>query len=278
MSRIWYSNPTWANHPSIFEAAGLESHTYPYLNATRTGLDFAAMLDALRTNTRSGDCVLLHACCHNPTGIDPTPDQWTELAKLMAEKNLLPLVDFAYQGFGDGLEEDALGLRIILQHCDEALVATSFSKNFGLYSERVGAVALVAKDAQQAANGLSQLKRIIRTNYSNPPRHGGAIVATVLGDPVLTQLWHDELAEMRSRIAEMRVQFVTQMKGVAPQQDFSFLLDQKGMFSFSGLTPMQVDRLKSEFSIYIVGSGRINVAGITPANIDRLCSSIAAVL
>lgn len=278
MSRIWYSNPTWANHPSIFEAAGLESHTYPYLNATRTGLDFDAMLETLRTNARAGDCVLLHACCHNPTGIDPTTEQWRQIADLMAEKNLIPLVDFAYQGFGDGLEEDARGLHILLEKCDEALVATSFSKNFGLYSERVGSVALVAKTGQQAANGLSQLKRIIRTNYSNPPRHGGAIVATVLSDPQLTQLWHEELTEMRGRIAEMRSKFVANMKQAAPQQDFSFLLDQKGMFSFSGLTPMQVDQLKSQYSIYIVGSGRINVAGITPANIDRLCSSIAAVL
>ena len=235
-------------------------------------------MDGLRTGPRAGDCVLLHACCHNPTGVDPTSEQWTKIAQLMAEKNLLPLVDFAYQGFGDGLSEDAVGLRTLLEYCDEALVASSFSKNFGLYSERVGSVALVAKDAEQVANGLSQLKRLIRTNYSNPPRHGGAIVATVLGDRELTTLWHEELNAMRGRIAEMRIAFVAAMKEKSPQQDFAFLLDQKGMFSFSGLSPMQVDQLRSEFSIYIVGSGRINVAGITPANLDRLCTSIAAVL
>lgn len=278
MSRIWYSNPTWANHPSIFDAAGIEAHTYPYLNASKTGLDFDAMIEGLKSGPRSGDCVLLHACCHNPTGVDPTTAQWQEIAALLAEKNLIPMIDFAYQGFGEGLEADSGGLRMILQHCDEALIASSFSKNFGLYSERVGAVALVAKNAQQTANGLSQLKRIIRTNYSNPPRHGGAIVATVLGDPQLTQLWHEELDQMRTRIAEMRAAFVTKMKTHAPDHDFSFLLNQNGMFSFSGLSAMQVDRLKSEYSIYIVGSGRINVAGITPANIDRLCTSIAAVL
>lgn len=278
MSRMWYSNPTWANHPSIFDAAGIESHTYPYLNASKTGLDFEAMMEGLRAGPRSGDCVLLHACCHNPTGVDPAAEQWKEIAILLAEKNLIPMLDFAYQGFGQGLEADAVGLHTVLEHCDEALVASSFSKNFGLYSERVGAVALVAKDAQQASNGLSQLKRIIRTNYSNPPRHGGAIVATVLGDSELTRLWHDELAQMRDRIAEMRSAFVAKMKEHAPEHDFSFLLKQNGMFSFSGLSAMQVDRLKSEFSIYIVGSGRINVAGITPSNLDRLCSSIASVL
>lgn len=276
-STVWYSNPTWANHPAIFEAAGLQTGSYPYLNANKTGLDFAAMIDALQTGARAGDTVLLHACCHNPTGVDLTPDQWRQVAALLKEKQLLPLVDFAYQGFGDGLAEDALGLQILLESCQEALVANSFSKNFGLYSERVGAVSIVAADAQQATVGLSQLKRLVRVNYSNPPRHGGAIVSTVLANQELTTLWHQELAEMRERIASMRNAFVEGMRSRLPQADFSFLLDQKGMFSFSGLTPLQVDRLKSEYSIYIVGSGRINVAGITPANLDPLCDAVAAV-
>jgi aspartate/tyrosine/aromatic aminotransferase len=277
-SRVWYSNPTWANHTSIFEAAGLDAQPYPYLNAARTGLDFDAMLQTLGDQARAGDCVLLHACCHNPTGIDPTIDQWKEIANLLAEKKLLPMIDFAYQGFGQGIDQDAAGLRIVVDHCGDALVASSFSKNFGLYSERVGAVALVAGNAQTAANGLSQLKRIIRTNYSNPPRHGGAIVATILADTALTDLWHRELTEMRQRIGEMRRGLVEGMRRHAANHDFSFLLDQQGMFSYSGLSPMQVDRLKSEHSIYIVGSGRINVAGITPSNLDRLCVALASVL
>lgn len=277
-AKLWHSNPTWANHPAIFAAAGVPVEVYPYLNAERTGMDFDAMLEALRTGPRPGDVVLLHACCHNPTGIDPTPDQWREIAGVVAERGLLPLVDFAYQGFGDGLDEDARGLHILLDHCDEMLVASSFSKNFGLYSERVGALSLVAAAPQQAEVGLSQLKRLVRSNYSNPPRHGGAIVATVLEDAELTAMWHGELAEMRQRIAEMRLAFVEAMRRRVPDRDFSFLLDQKGMFSFSGLTPMQVDRLKSEHSVYMVGSGRINVAGITHPNLDLLCEAVASVL
>ena len=275
---LWHSNPTWANHPAIFQAAGLAVETYPYLNADRTGLDFSAMLSGLTDGPRAGDAVLLHACCHNPTGVDPTPAQWEEIAALLKERQLLPILDFAYQGFGEGLEADAAGLRTVLSHCPEALVASSFSKNFGLYSERVGAVALVSADEATTQTGLSQLKRLVRGNYSNPPRHGAAVVATVLGDSELTQLWHQELDSMRSRIAEMRTAFVEAMRELVPDRDFSFLLDQKGMFSFSGLTPMQVDRLKTEHSVYIVGSGRINVAGITPSNLPRLTSAIASVL
>nr|WP_203328917.1 amino acid aminotransferase [Candidatus Laterigemmans baculatus] len=277
-AKLWHSNPTWANHPAIFAAAGLDVETYPYLNSQRTGLDFEAMLDALQSGPRSGDVVLLHACCHNPTGVDPSEEQWRQIADVLASRGLLPLVDFAYQGFGEGLSEDARGLQLLLEKCDEVLVASSFSKNFGLYSERVGALSLVARDSDQAAVGMSQLKRIVRTNYSNPPRHGGAVVATVLDDAELTELWHQELAEMRERIADMRSAFVEAMRTHAPDRDFSFLLDQKGMFSFSGLNPMQVDRLKSEHSVYIVGSGRINVAGITRANLQPLCEAVAAVL
>lgn len=275
---LWHSNPTWANHPAVFAAAGVPVEVYPYLNADRTGLDLDAMLGALREGPRAGDVILLHACCHNPTGVDPTPEQWREITAVIADRRLLPLVDFAYQGFGEGLVEDAQGLHILLDQCEEMLVSSSFSKNFGLYSERVGALSMVATTPQQAEVGLSQLKRLVRTDYSNPPRHGGAIVATVLDDAELTAMWHEELAEMRQRIAEMRQAFVGAMRRHVPDRDFSFLLDQKGMFSFSGLTPMQVDRLKSEHSVYIVGSGRINVAGISHVNLDLLCEAIASVL
>lgn len=275
---LWHSNPTWANHGAVFAAAGVPVEVYPYLNADRTRLDFDAMLGALRKGPRAGDVVLLHACCHNPTGVDPTPEQWREVAEVIADHGLLPLVDFAYQGFGEGLTEDARAVHSLLGRCDEMLVANSFSKNFGLYSERVGALSLVAATEEQAEVGLSQLKRLVRSNYSNPPRHGGAIVATVLDDAELTTMWHEELAEMRGRIAEMRMAFVDAMRRRVPDRDFSFLLDQKGMFSFSGLTPMQVDRLKSEHSVYTVGSGRINVAGINHVNLDLLCEAVASVL
>ncbi|MEX0824571.1 MAG: amino acid aminotransferase [Pirellulaceae bacterium] len=277
-SRVWISSPTWANHTAIFQAASVPVEMYRYLNTEKTGLDFEGMISDLSSGASPGDAVLLHACCHNPTGVDPSAEQWQQIADLLCEKQLLPFIDFAYQGFGDGLEQDAQGLRTLLSQCPEALIASSFSKNFGLYSERVGAAVLVATEQTAAVAAQSQLKRVVRSNYSNPPRHGGAIVATVLDDPQLTSLWHEELDEMRSRIATMRVKFVEKMHRLQNQRDFSFLLDQKGMFSFSGLNPMQVDQLRSEHSVYIVGSGRINVAGITDANIERLCQAIVAVL
>lgn len=277
-ARIWLSNPTWANHNAVFTSAGVQTEAYPYLNAEKTGLDFQKMLETLSTQASAGDIVLLHACCHNPSGVDPTSEQWAEIAKCVGERGLIPLVDFAYQGFGEGLESDAVGLRAVLNACDEAIVVNSFSKNFGLYSERVGAVSLVAKDAAAASAGLSQLKRLVRSNYSNPPRHGAAIVAAVLDDESLTQMWKEELTEMRERISSMRSAFVQQMNDKQSAQDFSFLLPQRGMFSFSGLSPMQVDQLKNEHSIYIVGSGRINVAGMTEENLPILCDAVASVI
>ena len=275
---VWISNPTWENHINIFAAAGLATHVYRYLNASRTGLDFDGMIDDLTGKASPGDVVLLHACCHNPTGVDPTPDQWEQIGNVLAEKRLLPLVDFAYQGFGEGIQEDAAGLRGLLKSCPEMLVASSFSKNFGLYSERVGAAVLVATDGRSASAGLSQLKRVIRCNYSNPPRHGAAVVSTVLGDPELKTMWHEELAEMRGRIKEMRQALVTALHDGGAKRDFRFLLNQSGMFSYTGLTPMQVDRLRSEKSLYIVGSGRINVAGITVNNLPSLTMSLLSVL
>lgn len=278
MTTVWVSNPTWENHINVFNAAGLATQTYRYLDASKTGLDFVAMMDDLKSKTRPGDVVLLHACCHNPTGVDLTAAQWSDVADLLVERQLLPLVDFAYQGFGAGLEEDTVGLRALLARCSEVLVATSFSKNFGLYSERVGTAALVAVDDQSAKAALSHLKRAVRSNYSNPPRHGAAVVATVLGDNELRQLWLTELAEMRNRIADMRKALVQALAAANAKRDFSFLLNQSGMFSYTGLTPMQCDELRTKQAIYIVGSGRINVAGVTPGNLPRLTEAIAGVL
>ena len=275
--QIWCSRPTWANHPSVFAAANLPVQEYAYFDAGSNSLDFEAMMKDV-AQIPKGDVILLHGCCHNPTGIDPDPQQWKEMSQLIGERNLLPLVDFAYQGFGDGLEEDALGLRTICDNVNELLVASSYSKNFGLYSDRVGALTVVAGNAQAANAAISHIKTAIRRNYSNPPAHGGAIVSTVLQDPALRQQWEAELREMRDRINGTRDAFVATMTEQIPERDFSFISRQRGMFSFSGLTPEQVDRLRDEYSVYIVRSGRINVAGITPSNIKRLCECIRQVL
>jgi aspartate/tyrosine/aromatic aminotransferase len=226
----------------------------------------------------AGDVVLLHACCHNPTGVDPTLDQWKQISHLLAQRSALPLVDFAYQGFADGLEPDAAGLRSLLDDNSELLVCSSFSKNFGLYRERVGALVALSKDATTSDVVMSQLKGVVRTNYSNPPSHGAAVVATVLDDAELTQHWHQELAEMRDRINGMRGLLVNRLAAAGIDRNFEFIQRQRGMFSFSGLTKQQVSRLRDEFAIYIVGSGRINVAGITEDNVDYVCQSIAKVL
>jgi aspartate/tyrosine/aromatic aminotransferase len=256
----------------------MKVEAYPYIDAAGRGLDFAAMLAGLE-QIPTGDVVLLHACCHNPTGIDPTRDQWREIAAVVQERNLLPLVDFAYQGFGEGLVEDAAGLVALAQPGRDLVVCSSFSKNFGLYGERVGALTIVAGNADAAQRALSQVKISIRTNYSNPPTHGAAIVATALADPQLRSQWEAELAAMRGRIHQMRRLFVATMKQKAPQHDFSFLASQKGMFSFSGLTNVQVDELRSKHAVYVVGNGgRINVAGMTETNMPALCEAIAAVL
>jgi aspartate/tyrosine/aromatic aminotransferase len=277
-TRLWLPTPTWANHAPVFASENVPIDSYRYLGPDRTRFDFTGMLDDLSTRTSSGDAILLHACCHNPTGVDPTADQWREIANVIREKRLLPLVDFAYQGFGEGLDEDATGLRLVLEACDEAIVCNSFSKNFGLYSERVGGLSLVAADPSAATAAQSQLKKIVRCNYSNPPRHGAAIVATILSDDALRNTWQQELAEMRNRIKLLRRQFVETMKSTGAGHDFSFLLSQNGMFSFSGLNQMQVDELKNRYSIYIVGSGRINVAGMSEKRMDALCAAVANVI
>ncbi|TAA48630.1 amino acid aminotransferase [Corallincola spongiicola] len=275
--KVWVSNPTWANHNNVFAAAGLEIVQYNYYNADAKDMDFDAMLSSLE-GAAAGDLVLFHGCCHNPTGIDPTEAQWQQLAALSAEKGWLPLFDFAYQGFGSGVEEDAKGLRIFTEANQELLVASSFSKNFGLYNERVGAFTLVAKCSDTAETAFSQAKSLIRANYSNPPAHGAAVVTTILNDAALYSEWDKEVAEMRDRIQQMRDLFVATLKEKGVDRDFSFIARQNGMFSFSGLTKEQVATLKDEHGLYIVGSGRISVAGMTRNNMDALCSAIAAVI
>ncbi|MDV5168270.1 amino acid aminotransferase [Photobacterium rosenbergii] len=275
--KVWISNPTWANHNGVFTAAGLETVQYSYYDAQSKDMDFDAALADL-ANAAPGDVVLLHGCCHNPTGIDPQAPQWQQLAELCKEKQLLPMFDFAYQGFAKGVEEDAQGLRIFADLCEELLIASSFSKNFGLYNERVGAFTLVAKDNAEATTAFSQVKSIARVIYSNPPAHGAAIVTEILNDAALRAEWEIEVADMRDRIQEMRTLFVQTLKDLGVEADFSFIERQNGMFSFSGLSKEQVNRLKDEFGIYIVGSGRISVAGMTKANMQPLCKGIAAVL
>lgn len=274
---VWISSPTWPNHNAIFNAVGINIKEYRYYNKETKALDWDNLIADL-SQAGQGDVVLLHGCCHNPTGIDPTPEQWQKLAEMSAEKGWLPLFDFAYQGFAHGLEEDAIGLRTFVKNHRELLIASSYSKNFGLYNERVGAFTLVADNAEIAEKAFSQVKSIIRVLYSNPSSHGASAVATVLADPQLKADWIAELAEMRNRIKAMRTQFVQTLKAKGANQNFDFIIAQNGMFSFSGLSPEQVDRLRDEFAIYAVRSGRINVAGITEDNIDRLCEAIVKVL
>lgn len=277
VKKIWMSDPTWANHPAIFSAAGFEIDKYAYYDPETHGLAFERTLESLR-RVGPGEAVLLHACCHNPSGVDPSPEQWEALAQVLEERGALPIVDFAYQGFGSGIEEDAVGLRSLEKRFDELLVCSSFSKNFGLYNERTGALTIKAKTPDACAAALSQLKICARTTYSNPPAHGGAIVTTILGDASLRKQWEEEVATMRARILGMRKAFVEGLKAAGAKQDFSFIAEQKGMFSFSGLSKDQVGRLESEYGIYIVGSGRINVAGMTDANMKTLSEAIVAVL
>lgn len=275
--RIWISNPSWPNHKNVFSAVGLEVLEYAYYDAANHALDFDGLLNSLK-QAQAGDVVLFHGCCHNPTGIDPTPEQWAQLAELSVANGWLPLFDFAYQGFANGLEEDAQGLRIFAAKHKELIVASSYSKNFGLYNERVGACTIVAADAETADRAFSQVKAAIRANYSNPPSHGAAVVATILGNDALRAMWEQELTDMRQRIHRMRQLFVNTLQEKGAQQDFSFIIQQNGMFSFSGLTKEQVLRLREEFGVYAVNSGRVNVAGMTPDNMAPLCEAIVAVL
>lgn len=277
---VWLSDPTWANHRGIFEAAGVAVKTYPYLDAQTNGLDFAGLCDAIGAMA-AGDVVLLHGCCHNPTGVDPSAAQWSEIAGFVRERGVLPLVDFAYQGFGAGLAEDAEGLRAMAAACPEFLVCSSFSKNFGLYRERVGALTAVAASADAVDAVQSQIKAVVRRNYSNPPAHGAQVVSTILSDDALRSRWEAELAAMRDRINAMRAAFAAGLdeRGVELSSGGNgFVTQQKGMFTMSGLTREQVAALRDRHAIYVVGSGRINVAGMTPANLPGLCDAIADVL
>ena len=274
---LWLSQPTWPNHPGIFAAAHVPVDTYPYFDSQTNGLDLPAMLGKL-ASLPPGDVVLLHGCCHNPTGVDPTLEQWRQIAQVLSERGLLPLIDFAYQGFGDGMQEDAAGLRVVCDACEEVLICSSYSKNFSLYNDRIGALTLIARTSEEADRTLGHVKLRIRTNYSNPPAHGGAIVTTILESESLYERWQKEVEKMRSRINAMRSLFAENLKQKGVHQDFSFMQRQRGMFSFSGLTPPQVETLRQERSIYIVGSGRVNVAGMTTQNMDTLGDAIAGVL
>lgn len=276
-AKVWVSDPTWPNHNGVFAAAGFTVGKYAYYNAQTRGLDFAAMLAAMNA-MNSGDIVVLHACCHNPSGIDPTTEQWKQIAALIAKKDLLPLVDFAYQGLGRGLEEDAEGVRILAAAASEMVVCSSFSKNFGLYNERVGAITLKGAAQDAIDKAFSHLKATIRVIYSNPPSHGGAVVTTIMSNADLRKEWEAEVADIRRRIKEMRELFVVTLKAKGVKQDFSFLTTQYGMFSFSGLSDDQVKTLKEKYGVYIVGGGRMNVAGMTKANMQPLCTAIAEVL
>ncbi len=276
-AKVVISNPSWENHRALFERAGFIVENYPYYNAETHGLDFDGMISALKALPK-GTVVVLHACCHNPTGVDPTTAQWQEIASTVKNSGLVPFLDIAYQGFGDGLEEDASVVRMFASMGMTMLVSSSFSKSFSLYGERVGALTLICSSKDENTRVLSQLKRVIRTNYSNPPTHGGAVVSAVLNTPELYTLWVDELGHMRNRIREMRAQLVQKLKDQGVKQDFDFVLAQRGMFSYSGLTAAQVDVLRDKHGVYAVSSGRICVAALNSRNIDYVAKAIASVI
>jgi aromatic-amino-acid transaminase len=276
-AQVAISNPSWENHRALFERAGFEVVEYDYYDPSGHGLNIEGMLASLKALAPKS-IVVLHACCHNPTGVDPSPEQWREIAEVVKSHDLIPFLDIAYQGFGDGLEEDAATVRLFVELGINCLISTSFSKSFSLYGERIGALTVVADSADQAKRVLSQVKRVIRTNYSNPPTFGGAVVAEVLNNPALFDLWARELADMRSRIKAMRQQLVEKLKTHGVSRDFSFVLAQKGMFSYSGLTKEQVLALREQHGIYAVDSGRICVAALNSGNIDHVAQSIASVL
>ncbi|HEX5658494.1 MAG TPA: amino acid aminotransferase [Polyangiales bacterium] len=277
LKRIFVSDPTWANHQQIFQAGGLEVVTYPYYDPATKGLAFDKLLAGL-AQAGKGDLVLLHACCHNPSGVDPSRAQWEILAETAKEQGFLTLFDFAYQGFGDGIEADAAPVREFAARDLELIISSSFSKNFGLYNERVGALTLLANDLDASNKALSQLRVTVRSNYSNPSAYGAAVVNTVLANPELNAQWHNEVDAMRDRIAKMRKLLVQGLKAKGVKQDFSFIEHQKGMFSFAGITPEQVDQLREKHGIYAVRSGRINVAGLRESSIDRVTTAIADVV
>ncbi|MBZ9560139.1 MULTISPECIES: amino acid aminotransferase [unclassified Modicisalibacter] len=273
---IWVSDPTWPNHLGIFHAAGIELHKYPYVDADNR-LDFDGMFEALK-RIPEGDVVVLHACCHNPSGFDLSKAQWQQVLEVVRERKLLPLIDFAYQGFGDGLDEDAYGVRLFAESLDEVLITSSCSKNFGIYRERTGCLIVVAKDSEQMENVRSQIAIVARENYSNPPAHGGSIVIEILESAELAAQWRQEVAEMRDRINGLRRDFVDALKPHGLDERFAFIAEQRGMFSYTGLNAEQVDRLRDEYSIYMVRSGRANVAGLVSDNLPYVAEAIASVV
>jgi len=274
---IWVSDPTWGNHIPLLGDTGLQIKTYPYYDVANHGVNFDAMLETL-AQAKAGDLVLLHGCCHNPSGADLSQQQWQAVTQLASEKGFTPFIDIAYQGFGTGIEDDAYGVRLMAEQLPELLIASSCSKNFGIYRERVGSVIVIAKNAEQARANGSQLARIVRGIYSMPPSHGAAVVAHILNNDNLRQHWLGELDSMRQRIFQLRGQLLAQLNKKDASSDFSFITQQSGMFSFLDISPAQVQRLRDEFSIYMTGDSRINVAGVNSHNIDYLSSAIVSVL
>jgi len=274
---IYISDPSWENHRALFESAGFPVSTYAYYDAATRGVNFEGMLADLRSMPAQS-IVVLHACCHNPTGADLTADQWGKVVTAIKERNLVAFIDMAYQGFADGIAEDAVALNLFAASGLQFLVSSSFSKSFSLYGERVGALTIVTDNKDETARVMSQVKRVVRTNYSNPPTHGGAIVAAVLASPELRAQWEEELAGMRLRIRSMRTSLVEKLAARGVKQDFAFVTKQRGMFSYTGLTADQVEKLKNDFGIYAVSTGRICLAALNTKNIDYVADAIAAVL
>ena len=276
-AKVYISDPSWENHRALFESAGFVVENYPYYDAATRGVNFVGMKACLNS-LDAGSVIILHACCHNPTGADLSDAQWQEVVELCRTRNLVPFLDMAYQGFADGIEPDAVAVRAFSASGLQFFVSSSFSKSFSLYGERVGALSIITSGKDESARVMSQLKRVIRTNYSNPPIHGGALVATVLASPELRQMWENELAGMRDRIRAMRTSLVESIKAQGVAQDFSFVIQQRGMFSYTGLTAAQVERMKEEFGIYAVSTGRICLAALNTKNVDYVAKAIAAVI
>jgi aromatic-amino-acid transaminase len=277
-SAIWVSDPTWDNHFALFKGAGLQVHTYPYYDRQTGGLDLSGMLTTL-AQIPPGSAVLLHACCHNPTGIDPTPDEWEQILQVIVARDLVPFVDMAYQGFGEGLDEDAWLIRTLVQRNHEFLIAQSFSKNFSLYGERIGSLTLVAREQHAAEKARGEVLRHVRNSYSTPPTYGARIVAQVLNSPALSALWSSEVQGMRQRIRDMRQRLHAHLKQqLGDQHDVDYILRHRGMFTYTGLSPEQVDHLREVSGVYLVRSGRLCVSGLTQNNVPHVASAIAAVL
>ncbi len=274
---VYISDPTWINHKNIFENAGFVVKTYAYYDAETRGVDFDALLQSIQ-NMQINDIIILHACCHNPTGADLDAEQWQQVVDLCKERQIIPFLDMAYQGFADGIAEDALALNLFAKAGLSFFISSSFSKNFSMYGERVGALSVVTQSKKETECVLSQLKVIIRTNYSNPPTHGAALVADVLASSELRQMWESELAQMRDRIRKIRRNLLVSIDRTDCQEDFDFITQQRGMFSYTGLNAEQVERLKKEFAIYAVSSGRICMAALNTKNVDYVAEGIAAVL